>query len=87
MSVRSGAGCQFHFEILKSTIGLAGIVSSKITIRPKHGRLGKNTNRIYLYRADSNYVGSDEFELGIRYNRDDGRGDVDTLLQVKVSVY
>jgi hypothetical protein len=87
MSVRSGVGCQFHFEVIKSTKGLAGILSSTTTVRPKNGLLGKNTVRIYAYMPNPNFVGNDEFEISIQYDRDNGEGPLQTLLKVNVTVY
>jgi hypothetical protein len=87
MSVRSGVGCQFHFEVVKSTKGTAGIISSKTTVRPKNGLLGRNTVRIYVYMPNENFVGNDEFEISIQYDRDDGEGPLQTLLKTNVTVY
>lgn len=87
MSVRSGAGCQFHFEVMKSTKGLAGILSSTTTVRPKNGLLGRNTVRIYVYMPNPNFVGNDEFEISIQYDLDNGEGPLQTLLKVNVTVY
>jgi len=87
MSVRSGAGCQFHFEVVRSTKGVAGILSSTTMVRPKNGLLGKNTARIYVYMPNPNFVGNDEFEISVQYDRDDGEGPLQTLLKVNVTVY
>ena len=87
MSVRRGTGCKFHFEMTNSTFGLAGILSSVVTLRPKNGLLGKNTMRIYVYKPNDDYAGDDEFEIKVGYNRDDGNGEHTTLLHVKVTVY
>ena len=87
MSVRSGTGCQFHFEVVKSTKGLAGILSSTTAVRPKNGLLGKNTPRIYVYMPNPNFFGNDEFEISIQYDRDDGEGPLQTLLKMNVTVY
>ena len=69
-----------------SVYGVAGILSSSVTLRPSNGLLGKNTIRIYAYKPKDDFVGSDEFELKIRYNRDDKTGDHETLLHVNVTV-
>jgi hypothetical protein len=87
MWVRRGDGCQFHNEVsFSSPLGVAGILSSNVTVRPKNGLLGKNTIRVYVYKPKDDFVGSDEFELKIRYNRDDKTGDHETLLHVNVNV-
>ena len=86
MWVRRGSGCQFHFQMPASVYGVAGILSSSVTLRPSHGLLGKNTIRIYAYKPKDDFVGSDEFELKIRYDRDDKTGDHETLLHVNVTV-
>jgi hypothetical protein len=86
MWVRQGAGCKFHFQIPASVFGLAGIMSSTVTLRPKNGLLGKNTIRIYAYKPNEGFVGSDEFELKVRYNRDDDSGEHTTLLHMNVTV-
>jgi hypothetical protein len=86
MWVREGAGCKFHFQIPASVYGLAGILSSTVTLRPKNGLLGKNTIRIYAYKPNDGFVGSDEFELKVRYDRDDDSGEHTTLLHVNVTV-
>jgi hypothetical protein len=86
MWVRRGGGCQFHFESPASVYGVAGILASSVTLRPSNGLLGKNSIRIYAYKPKDDFVGSDEFELKIGYNRDDKTGDHETLLHVSVTV-
>jgi hypothetical protein len=70
-----------------STKGLAGIISSTIVVRPKNGMLGGHDVRLYAYKADEDFVGSDEFEIKVLYDRDDGQGVHETLLKVRVTVY
>jgi hypothetical protein len=82
-----GAGCKFHFEGSSSSVfGLLGVLSSNVTLRPRNGLLGKNTIRIYAYKPKDDFVGSDEFELKIRYDKDDKTGAHETLLHVNVTV-
>ncbi len=75
MWVRRGDGCQFHFEGSSSSVfGLLGILSSSVTLRPSNGVLGKNSIP-YAYKPKDDFVGSDEFELKIKYSKDDKTGD------------
>jgi hypothetical protein len=87
MSVRAGTGCQFHFEMATSGFGMAGVLASNVTLWPKNGLLGHRSIRIYAYKPNDGFVGSDEFELKVRYNRDDGKGEHSSLLHVGVTVY
>ena len=57
------------------------------TVQPQNGLLGKNTARIYAFKPNENFVGNDEFEVQVVFNRDDGNGDQETVLKVNVSVY
>jgi hypothetical protein len=59
MWLRSGGGCRFHFESNNSVYGLAGILSANVTLRPKSGLLGRNTIRIFVYKPNDGFVGTD----------------------------
>jgi len=84
--VRSGAGCKFHFEIPNSVFGLSGILSSSVTLRPRNGLLGRNTSRIYVYKPNDGFVGADQFEIKVHYNRDNNTGDHVSLLRIDATV-
>ena len=66
--------------------GVVGILSSTVTLRPKNGLLWKNKIRIYVYKPNDDFVGSDEFELKVRYDKDDSTGENETLLHVSATV-
>jgi hypothetical protein len=87
MTVRQGKICMFHMEIPNSAVGLVGILSSVTTEPPKHGVLGKHTVRMIAYKPADGYTGTDHFEIRVRYNGDDGKGDEETQLKVDVNVF
>ena len=86
MSVKSSDACKFDFGMPASVYGNSGIISSKISLQPRHGLVGHNTNRIYVYKPAKYYIGDDQFELKVRYNRDDGAGTHSSILHVDVVI-
>ena len=64
-----GTPCAFYFKISEFGRGDAGILSSRVTTRPKYGVLGHSSVRLYAYQPAAGYTGTDLFEVDIRYDR------------------
>jgi hypothetical protein len=84
MYVKAGGVCGFHFRVRGGISGKFGVLGNSVSRPPRHGIVGKASIYQFAYKPNAGYVGDDDFDLRVRYDRYGVK--TETTLHVSVSV-